>query len=76
MSDKVPSSSPTVAAAAKGGTDEPPPSTTAPANGGAKKTHLYNPTSRPTYRPQPHHVTVRGGTTVAGPPSKYSYSFF
>ncbi|TYH60633.1 hypothetical protein ES332_D08G308200v1 [Gossypium tomentosum] len=35
--------------AAKGGTDEPPPSTTAPANGGAKKTHLYNPTSRPTY---------------------------
>ncbi|KAH1105437.1 hypothetical protein J1N35_009205 [Gossypium stocksii] len=55
MSDKVPSSRPTVAAAAKGGTDEPPPSTTAPANGGAKKTHLYNPTSRPTYRPQPHH---------------------
>ncbi|TYJ24659.1 hypothetical protein E1A91_A08G276200v1 [Gossypium mustelinum] len=59
MSDKVPSSSPIVAAAAKGGTDEPPPSTTAPANGGAKKTHLYKPTSRPTYRPQPRHRNRR-----------------
>ncbi|OMO66941.1 putative leucine-rich repeat receptor-like protein kinase [Corchorus capsularis] len=62
MSDRVfPASKPAAAAAppaANGGTGGAPAggaTTTATANGGTTKSHLYNPTSRLPYRPQPHH---------------------
>ncbi|XVE97680.1 hypothetical protein REPUB_Repub03eG0039800 [Reevesia pubescens] len=60
MSDKVfPSSKPAAAAApgaaANGGAGGAAATTTATTNGGTTKSHLYNPTSRPPYRPQPHH---------------------
>ncbi|XWS70247.1 hypothetical protein CRYUN_Cryun03dG0032300 [Craigia yunnanensis] len=59
MSDRVfPSSKPTATAvppAANGGTGGAAATTTATTNGGTTKSHLYNPTSRPPYRPQPHH---------------------
>ncbi|KAE8698427.1 hypothetical protein F3Y22_tig00110597pilonHSYRG00164 [Hibiscus syriacus] len=58
MSDKIPPSKPTATTAAtppaKGATvgiaATKPPTT----NGGTKTSHLYNPTSRPPYRPQPY----------------------
>ncbi|KAK8581927.1 hypothetical protein V6N13_144920 [Hibiscus sabdariffa] len=56
MSDKVfPSSKPTATAAPPAANGGAPASTNATTNGGTTKTHLYNPTSRPPYRPQPHH---------------------
>ncbi|XVF35334.1 hypothetical protein REPUB_Repub18cG0136600 [Reevesia pubescens] len=61
MSERVfPSSKPPAGvaaapAAANGGTGgAPAATTTATTNGGTTKAHLYNPTARPPYRPQPH----------------------
>ncbi|KAE8691399.1 hypothetical protein F3Y22_tig00110890pilonHSYRG01252 [Hibiscus syriacus] len=58
MSEKIPSSKPTATAAAppaaKGGAGGLAASKTATTNGGTKTSHLYNPTSRPPYRPQPY----------------------
>ncbi|GMI83895.1 EMBRYO DEFECTIVE 3135 [Hibiscus trionum] len=48
MSDKVPPSKP------NGGTGGAAPAKTAATNGGTKASHLYNPSSRPPYRPKPY----------------------
>ncbi|KAK8550414.1 hypothetical protein V6N13_118932 [Hibiscus sabdariffa] len=56
MSDKVfPSSKPTAMAAPPAANGGAPGGVNAATNGGTTKSNLYNPTSRPPYRPQPYH---------------------